>query len=143
MRNYLIFFLLVSGPIWADQIKPFTTDGCSVFPDGDMNNNSKWMACCIKHDFAYWKGGTEKEREEADFQLKECVKSLGESDIASVMHFGVRVGGEPFFPTSYRWGYGWPYARGYKAISRQESKQINARMLELRNLIDSFIKETQ
>src|SRR5262245_15908951 len=31
---------------------PFTTDGCSTFPDG------AWKSCCVTHDYAYWCGGT-------------------------------------------------------------------------------------
>jgi len=27
------------------------------------------------------------------------------------MFVGVRVGGTPYLPISFRWGYGWPYLR--------------------------------
>ena len=37
---------------------------------------------------------------------------------------GVRVGGSPYFPTSFRWGYGWPYPRWYRTLSESELKQI-------------------
>jgi hypothetical protein len=37
---------------------------------------------------------------------------------------GVRVGGTPYLPTSFRWGYGWPYLRGYKVLTAQEKKQV-------------------
>jgi len=40
---------------------------------------------------------------------------------------GVRVGGSPFFPTSFRWGYGWPYPRFYGDLSFDERRQIEAR----------------
>ena len=33
---------------------------------------------------------------------------------------GVRVGGSPYWPTQFRWGYGWPYPRGYQALSPDE-----------------------
>jgi len=37
---------------------------------------------------------------------------------------GDRVGGSPYLPTSFRWGYGWPYPRWYKALIEAEKKQI-------------------
>lgn len=39
---------------------------------------------------------------------------------------GVRVGGTPYLPTMFRWGYGWPYPRGYKALTDEERQQIEA-----------------
>ena len=38
---------------------------------------------------------------------------------------GVRVGGSPYFPTSYRWGYGWPYPHRYGELSADEVAQLN------------------
>jgi len=143
MKHLLILFLLICSSAFAEGIKPFTTDGCSVFPDGDDQNSSKWMSCCIKHDYAYWKGGVKSEREKADVELKKCVAELGEKNIASIMHLGVRLGGEPFYPTWYRWGYGWSYARGYHPLTEQERLQVQSRLIELRSLIDLFLKEWQ
>jgi hypothetical protein len=40
------------------------------------------------------------------------------------MFAGVRVGGSPYFPTPFRWGYGWSYPRGYGALSEQELAQV-------------------
>ena len=37
---------------------------------------------------------------------------------------GVRVGGSPYFPTSFRWGYGWSYPRWYQALTDEEKMQI-------------------
>ena len=141
MQYCLILFLFISTATLAEEIKPFTTDGCSAFPDGDLENNAKWMQCCIKHDYAYWKGGTKIERETADIKLKQCVAELGENNIAEIMHWGVRIGGEPFYPTWYRWGYGWPYNRGYAPLTKEEEQQVKFRMIELRSLIDGFIEQ--
>ena len=38
------------------------------------------------------------------------------------MSKGVRVGGSPWWPTSYRWAYGWPYGRGYRALSDEDRR---------------------
>ena len=40
------------------------------------------------------------------------------------MYEAVRTGGEPYFPTWYRWGYGWPLGRGYKELTEEEVKLV-------------------
>ena len=116
--------LALSGSASADSIKPFTTDGCSLFPNGTAEQKDLWLACCIDHDLAYWMGGTSVERERTDRQLKECVAQAGAPDIAMLMLAGVRVGGTPYLPTSFRWGYGWSWPRGYGDLNEEEWKQI-------------------
>jgi hypothetical protein len=44
------------------------------------------------------------------------------------MYQSVRTGGEPYFPTWYRWGYGWPLGRGYRALSPIEKKMVNQKL---------------
>ena len=81
-------------------LKPFKTDGCSMFPDG------MWRECCVEHDKAYWRGGTKEQRKEVDKKLYQCVKAKGYPIIAKLMYYGVRIGGAPYFPTPWRWGFG-------------------------------------
>ena len=100
------------------------TDGCSLLPEGTPAKKDLWLTCCTDHDLAYWTGGTSDEREKADRELKECVSGAGEPAIAQLMLAGVRVGGTPYLPTTFRWGYGWPWPRGYTALSDEEWKQI-------------------
>jgi hypothetical protein len=108
----------------AAELAPFTSDGCSAFPDGSLEEQELWLECCTEHDYAYWKGGTYSEREAADRKLRACVEQVGEPGIAALMLAGVRVGGTPYLPTRFRWGYGWPYFRGYKEVSDEEATQI-------------------
>lgn len=128
MKNsYLVAMVslgLVSPLVPAGELAPFTSDGCSSFPDGTYKQKQLWLKCCEAHDYAYWKGGTYQERLAADRALKECVAAVGEPEIAGLMLAGVRVGGTPYLPTKYRWGYGWPYSRGYKALSEEELEQV-------------------
>ena len=49
---------------------------------------------------------------------------LGEEEIAHIMLAGVRMGGSPYTPTPFRWGYGWPYGRFYQALNQQEQQQV-------------------
>ncbi len=105
-------------------ITPFTSDGCSSFPDGTLDQKQLWQACCTEHDYAYWKGGTYSEREEADEALRACVSKVGETSLALLMMAGVRVGGSPLFPTSFRWGYGWQYMRWYGKLSEHDKALV-------------------
>lgn len=103
------------------KLAPFTTDGCSMFFDGN------WRECCAVHDIAYWKGGTEFEKKASDQALSDCVakksflgKSLGKS-----MQVGVYFGGSPALPDSWRWGYGWNYSRPYGSLDTEEQRQVD------------------
>jgi hypothetical protein len=115
---------LISAMAQADELQPFTSDGCSAFPDGTLLQNELWLKCCTVHDYEYWKGGTYEERLESDKALKECVTKVGEPEIAILMLAGVRVGGTPFLPTTFRWGYGWSYPRFYGALTEAELVQV-------------------
>lgn len=130
IRNSFLILVLASLVSCADpnnpQLSPFTTDGCSRFPDGTRDNNTQWLHCCTVHDVAYWQGGTREERRAADLALRECVAATGEKTIANLMLLGVRVGGSPYLPTSFRWGYGWPYPRGYKGLDGGEREMVDA-----------------
>lgn len=106
----------------ADSLRPFASDGCSLFPDGKTDDRNLWRQCCIEHDRAYWLGGTYQERRAADDELRRCVAGLDEKLIAELMRTGVRVGGSPWWPTPFRWGYGWPYGRGYQPVSEAEKR---------------------
>jgi hypothetical protein len=77
----------------------FTTDGCTLSPDGN------WFDCCLEHDFAYWKGGTSEERKAADKKLRECMRAKGYYVLPWVYYYGVRLFGSHFFKSGPMWGY--------------------------------------
>ncbi len=84
----------------------FKSDGCSLFPDGNYRD------CCVTHDKAYFFGGSLKERRAADKELYKCVRAKGNNKfLASLIYLGVRVGGVPFLPTPFRWGFGHKFPR--------------------------------
>jgi len=116
--------LLVSAYVQADTLKPFTSDGCSAFPDGTVEHKKLWLNCCLQHDFDYWQGGSYQQRLSSDQRLQACVTKVGEPTIAALMLAGVRVGGTPYLPTSFRWGYGWSYPRLYGELSVEELAQV-------------------
>ena len=122
LRILVLIVILISltTEASADTLKPFTTDGCSSFPDGTSKQKTLWLHCCQRHDFDYWQGGTYQQRLESDKRLEVCVVKVGQPKIAALMYAGVRVGGSPYFPSSFRWGYGWSYPRAYGALTEQE-----------------------
>jgi hypothetical protein len=143
LPHFYLFLALAatSWPVSSETLKPFTTDGCSMFPDGTYEQQSLWLECCIRHDFAYWKGGTRDQRLAADKTLQACVSQVGEPKIAKLMLAGVRIGGSPYFPTWYRWGYGWPYKRGYAPLTETEKQQVR-REIERLKLILQGLEQT-
>ena len=144
MKNIIrttLCMLLFPTLVKSQELAPFTSDGCSVFPDGNLQNQSLWINCCIQHDFAYWKGGTYSERLAADKKLEACVAELGQPEIAEIMLMGVRMGGSPYFPVHYRWGYGWPYLRGYKSLSTEEKQQVKSKLQQSIKMLQQFAKE--
>src|SRR5574341_7788 len=102
-------------------MQPFSTDGCSLFPDRSLISRSDWCRCCVAHDLAYWRGGTSEARLKADRELKACVQKASNSEaLAELMFSGVRAGGGPYLYTWYRWGYGWPAGRPYGPLTPEE-----------------------
>ena len=126
----LLFLALAASCSTDSELRPFTSDGCSLFPDASLISSNDWCSCCFEHDTVYWKGGTEEERETADQRLRECVgEKTGNKALAVAMYEGVRVGGSPYFYNWYRWGYGWGYDRKYQsltAIERDRADQLLA-----------------
>lgn len=113
------------------QLSDFKSDGCSLFPDSSWVDTNDWCSCCLQHDIAYWRGGTEAERLAADEALRDCVlQSTGNAELAEAMYLGVRMGGSPYFKNWYRWGYGWNYARKYGALTDEEAALADRKLDE-------------
>jgi hypothetical protein len=126
---FFAFLLCAIAPASPAELQDFTSDGCSLFPDGSMKDRAEWCDCCLEHDIAYWQGGTKSERLRADKKLRDCVmKRTGSKALAAMMYDGVRAGGHPAFPAWYRWGYGWKYGMGYRSPTEQEKEQARAKL---------------
>ena len=111
-------------------LQPFASDGCSSFPDRSpipLGKAMDWCNCCLTHDLAYWRGGTEDERLKADLAFQACIfQNTNDQVLANAMFQGVRLGGGPEIRTSYRWGYGWPYGRRYRPLDAEEKARADA-----------------
>lgn len=119
---FIVIAALFSACASADSPSRFTTDGCSLFFDRSPSGGADWCHCCVAHDLTYWRGGTEEARLDADRVLAACVAELSGSRLLSgVMFAGARLGGSPYLPTGFRWGYGWPYGRFYGPLTAKEN----------------------
>jgi hypothetical protein len=61
----------------------------------------------------YWAGGTADERKQTDRHFRECMAAADHRLLANLYYFGVRLGGTPYLPTPWRWGFGWEYPHSY------------------------------
>lgn len=117
----------------ASTLKPFATDGCSLWFDGTPEQPNLWRHCCVAHDLDYWQGGTEEQRLKSDEAIQRCVSKAQGKAMAGYMYANIRWGGSPYWITTYRWGYGWDYwdgflQRGYKEPTPDEQAQIDRLM---------------
>ena len=123
LSNFIALLLAMLSSVGSakDTLQPFTTDGCSRFPDRALIGQADWCSCCVAHDLAYWRGGTSEARLNADRELKTCVHRASNNEaLAEAMFAGVRAGGGPYFYTPYRWGYGWAFGRPYGPLTAEE-----------------------
>jgi hypothetical protein len=126
-----LLFCLLAACSKNTELADFTSDGCSLFPDRSLIDSKDWCACCVRHDIAYWQGGTAEQRLAADQQLRACVlEKTGDPLLAETMFKGVRFGGSPYFYNWYRWGYGWSDGRNYQALTRREERLVTQKLVD-------------
>jgi len=122
----MTLLLLACGCAPRQTLRPFTSDGCSLFPDRALVGPATWCSCCLQHDLAYWRGGSSEQRLQADQELRQCVlRETGNEALADSMYAGVRAGGTPHLPTWYRWAYGWPQSRNYEPLTAGEQARAD------------------
>ena len=121
---FLISLTAIPAATFAEPLVAFSSDGCSQFPNGTQAQPDLWLDCCMAHDAAYWAGGTADQRALADQALQQCVAAKQQASVGALMLMGVRIGGTPFMPTPFRWGFGWPLWRGYTPLSTLERIQV-------------------
>ena len=101
------------------KVKPFIleqdSDGCTLMskPYGLVTGGKRLAqrGCCDKHDEWYHYGGSKSQRQQADRELRDCVRALGDNIIerglfkviGMAMYIAVRVGGSPKLPFPWRW----------------------------------------
>jgi len=112
----------------------FTTDGCSRWLD------QSWVSCCVVHDIMYWCGGSDEERKQADQIIMQCVNQKV-SLVGVIMYPGIKVGGSPWLPTPWRWGYGWKeWPRGYQETNFHQDIKSILKKLHVSETIEEQLK---
>lgn len=124
-------------------LKPFKTDGCTLFIDGTNKAPGLWRHCCVEHDLRYWFGGSKEDMDATDVRLKSCVEKVAGSTWANIIYTGVRTGHHSPIKNKTQWNWGWSKKRNYQTLSKEE---ITIALTELRNLtltevnIEDFIE---
>lgn len=110
---------------------PFSTDGCTGFPEGTLKEPKLWAECCLEHDLRYWSGGTEAARDKGDLLLRDCVKEKGHPLIAELMYFGVRFGKNSTRKIKGKeWGNAWELP-GYSKLTPDQILEIKDELPKL------------
>jgi hypothetical protein len=97
----------------------------------------------VNHDLKYWIGGTADDRRLADEGLKQCIQSKGFPKVAELYFLGVRLGGVPNLPTTYRWGYGWNRQRPYAPLTESETHQAEILYGKKAEILKELIEKHQ
>lgn len=113
--------LAIAAPLAVTSLPKPYKDGCSGgmswFYRNVLGKVPAWEGCCDTHDKVYGPGGTSNQKAAADWALYECVRDTDNRATAGLMLVAVAIGGQPFFPMGWRWGYerdygvSWWYAR--------------------------------
>lgn len=125
---------------YVSHIDPFTTDGCSVSPEGTPEHRGAWLHCCIEHDVSYWQGGSKAKKLKADQRLRSCIEDAGYDQIAKLYYYAVRAGGTPNLDTSWRWAYGWPYKIGYRELTKEQLQSVQEELEFVPQISEEYIR---
>lgn len=110
----LVGVLGAQGVQMLNALPPPYKDGCSggmsAFYRNVLGKVPVWEACCDTHDKAYERGGSFTTKARADATLRDCVAASGHVFEGWTMWAAVQIGGQPFFPAGWRWGFGRDYA---------------------------------
>ncbi len=97
-------------------LKPFAMRSCVLFSGGLTGPQ---MGCCEAHSQAYWRGGTTTDKALADYAFSQCIAESGQPlpFISLLWHNVQTATATPYIHTSWRWGYGWHFGRGFREKS--------------------------
>lgn len=120
---YILAFILSSTTYASTnlRLREFTTDFCTAYPEGTFAQPHLWAKCCVEHDLFLWAGGSKKDRNDVDKNLKKCVAETGATIHSKLIYFGVRLGS--YSPIKFKgklWGNGWIPRRKEAPLTKEE-----------------------
>jgi hypothetical protein len=136
MSDRIAFLLLpLLAGLWTSAARaiepprPFVTDGCTDFVNGTSEKPELWLHCCVAHDLYFWAGGTRAARDQADLDLRDCVRATGAKTAAELMYLGVRLGSHsPSKHKGMQWGNAWPDRPAYRRLTPEEIELIESEL---------------
>lgn len=152
IRILILLFLTLSlsprawtaaGRPLFNSLKPFYTDGCTLFIDGPPSKPNLWRHCCVEHDLRYWFGGDREDAHNANLQLGACVKSVAGSLWGKIIYHGVEIGRYSPVKHPTHWGWGWETSIGHRKLDYEESLYVIAELRKTsvdQTLVEEFIK---
>jgi hypothetical protein len=123
----LLIFQIQSPHLHAQGINPFSSDGCTLAPDGTFSRPSLWQECCIVHDLWYWGGGSKNLRSAVDKNLKSCIEAKAGALVANLFSLGVEIGSySPFKLKNKKWGNAWSLSSKpvYQDLNLDQKKKL-------------------
>jgi hypothetical protein len=112
--------------------KPFKSDGCSLIqPIYELLGRVPPAAAfCRLHDVDYWAGGPFGDFIRANREVRQRTRAAGYPILAWIRWIGVTLGGWPFLPTPWRWGFGWYWWRFrlFRALDQIDEAQRNSEL---------------
>lgn len=124
----------------SPSLKPFFTDGCTLFVDGPVGQAKLWRHCCVEHDLRYWFGGSKDDRNATDLRLRSCVKKAAGAYWANLIYYGVKTGQFSPIKNKTHWNWGWKEKRKYAPLTSEEK---NIAKTEVSRLTLSEIDTTE
>jgi hypothetical protein len=107
---------LFAGHIASAELARFISDGCT---ETQSKVSTEMSQCCVRHDMAYWVGGTLEDKHRADSTLIDCIRAHGASKLtAGVWELLLQQFG------SSRWGAKWTPKRGFKPLTAEEWREV-------------------
>lgn len=122
--SFFTFSPIVSAQRPALELKPFSTDGCTLFINGPSDRPNLWRDCCVEHDLRYWFGGSKDDRDSTDLRLKACVEKVAGANWAKIIYVGVKTGHLSPIKNKTQWNWGWKEKREYGPLSTDEVSTV-------------------
>lgn len=141
MKLFILLSLIFSANTFAMEeetaLFPFSTDGCSMYPN--QNFHGDWLHCCIAHDIKFWYGGTKAEKKKADKELSQCVSNATNRAHGEIMRAGVTIGGNPsHLKLPWEWGYGWYISKKFDRLTPELATVVLFEIDSVMNYIKSL-----
>lgn len=143
LKYLLIFLTIISTHSAFGALKPFVTDGCTLFADGTLKRPGLWTHCCEEHDMRYWFGGDQADMDKTDIRLRSCVKDVAGKTWADLIYTGVRAGHTSPVKNKTHWSWGWSTERANTPLTAKEITYIieELRLLPFESeIIETFIQ---